>query len=428
MASQREIRRNNVRAGLFTLGAFALGAVVLVILNSSAMSYLFASHNEYTVVFSLNEGVTGINEGSSVRLGGVECGRVTSVELLGTAATSTTASEPYIDVAIQVRNDIQLWSNAVAVRTPPLLGSQAWINISTVGGPDHETITPTKENGEHAVLLSTSGGRIVATPSDGLLTTFVGSNNASTTESILESLEVFAAFLDSKVIDSFDESVRPTLEDARAIVGNVRGDYTGWSENLTSSLENASETLQMVATLVRDNREHVNAVLANAETISEESLSIVTHLQTETIAKVDQALDTGTAALDSAANALRTIDLEVAAAVPTIRSFLQDALAAAGELKLATIEVRRSPWRLLYTPKPGELANENLFAAARGFTLAASDMRVAAESFQAILTRFPEALEADPSLREEVEVYLAESLKRFQIAQKRLFSVIVGNE
>jgi hypothetical protein len=55
-------------------------------------------------------------------------------------------------------------------------------------------------------------------------------------------------------------------------------------------------------------------------------------------------------------------------------------------------------------------------------------MRVAAESFQAILTRFPEALEADPSLREEVEVYLAESLKRFQIAQKRLFSVIVGNE
>ena len=55
-------------------------------------------------------------------------------------------------------------------------------------------------------------------------------------------------------------------------------------------------------------------------------------------------------------------------------------------------------------------------------------MRVASESFQAILNRFPEALNDDPSLRKDVEAYLAESLKRFQIAQKRLFSIIVGDE
>lgn len=428
MASQSEIRRNNVRAGLFTVAAFALGFTVLVVLNSSAMSYFFTSQNTYTVVFTLSEGVTGVTEGSSVRLGGVECGRVTNVALLGTSSTETKDAEPYIDVTIEVRSDIELWSNAVAVRTPPVLGSQAWINISTIGGSDQATIAPTKENGANAVLLSATGGRINASPSDGLLTTIVGSNNAATTESILDRFEAFAEFLDSKILHSFDESIDPALKDARVIVGNVRRDFPGWSEDLSATLKNASETMQMVTKLVKENRDHINELLANAEKMSVEGLEIATHLRTKTLIKVDDALDTGLRALDSAAETLQTIDLEVTAAVPTIRAFLQDALAAAGELKLATIEVRRSPWRLLYTPKPDELAHENLFAAARGFTLAASDMRVASESFQAILSRFPEALNDDPSLRKDVEAYLAESLKRFQIAQKRLFSIIVGDE
>lgn len=428
MASHSDIRRNNVRAGLFTVAAFALGFTVLVVLNSSAMSYLFASQNTYTVVFSLSEGVTGVGEGSSVRLGGVDCGRVTNVALLGTTSTKTKNAAPYIDVTIEIRSDIELWSNAVAVRTPPVLGSQAWINISTIGGSDQETIAPTKENGAKAVLLSADGGRINASPSDGLLTTIIGSSNAATTETILERFEAFAVFIDSKIIESFDESINPALKDARTIVGNVHRDYSGWSENLSTTLKNASETMQMVTKLVKDNRDRVNEILANADNMTAEGLEIATHLRAETLTKVDDALDTGLRALSSAAETLQTIDIEVTAAVPTVRAFLQDALAAAGELKLATIEVRRSPWRLLYTPKPDELAHENLFAAARGFTLAASDMRVASESFQAILSRFPEALEADPSLRADVEAYLAESLKRFQIAQKRLFSIIVGDE
>ena len=57
--------------------------------------------------------------------------------------------------------------------------------------------------------------------------------------------------------------------------------------------------------------------------------------------------------------------------------------------------------------------------------LAASEMRTAASSFQSILQQFPEALDEDPNLRADVERYLADSLKRFQEAQDRLFSVIV---
>ena len=54
----------------------------------------------------------------------------------------------------------------------------------------------------------------MATPGDGLLTTIIGSANASTTKSIIASIESFTAFLDSTVIDAFDGEVAPALGDA----------------------------------------------------------------------------------------------------------------------------------------------------------------------------------------------------------------------
>jgi hypothetical protein len=73
------------------------------------------------------------------------------------------------------------------------------------------------------------------------------------------------------------------------------------------------------------------------------------------------------------------------------------------------------------------LSNENLFAAARDFTIAASEVRVAAQSFQSVMEQFPKSLEQDPELQSAVERFLAESLKRLENAQSRLFSVILGD-
>jgi phage shock protein A len=47
---------------------------------------------------------------------------------------------------------------------------------------------------------------------------------------------------------------------------------------------------------------------------------------------------------------------------------------AGDNLKAATAEIRRSPWRLLYKPAPNEMANLNLYDAARQFAEGASDL------------------------------------------------------
>lgn len=430
MPTKSELKRNNVHAGLFTVIALLVGFAILVILNGTAVSHLFGSYNNYVLKFQLDDGVAGLSKGAEVRVGGLIRGRVTGIKLVGlreytdestrAAGTDAVPAPPSIDVTIELDGDIKLWSNAVAVRTPPVLGTTAWINISTVGGP-HKS--------KNASLLPIDGsGLLDATPGDGLLTTIVGSTNAGTTKEILANIEEFTGFLDGPVINTFNQDIQPTLADAREVMGSFRNDYGGWSNNITTTLDNASETMQTISVLVRDNRQRLSDIVANIDVMTESGVDILNTVEQESLVKVNDALDKGNAAIGDLANMLQVLDLEVASSIPTIRNFLQDALVAAGELKLTTIELRRSPWRLLYTPKPDELAHENLFAASRSFMLASSNMRSAAESFQSILQQFPESLERDPELRADVERWLADSLKRFQEAQERLFSVIIDEQ
>src|SRR5258705_7340940 len=55
---------------------------------------------------------------------------------------------------------------------------------------------------------------------------------------------------------------------------------------------------------------------------------------------------------------------------------------AGNNLKAATAEIRRSPWRLLYKPAKGEMANLNLYDAARQFAEGANDMNDAATALR----------------------------------------------
>ena len=231
-------------------------------------------------------------------------------------------------------------------------------------------------------------------------------------------------------------------------MSDVRRDFGGWSGKISNSLDfvdsaaagldasmqsaqaTAAELradVQLISELIKRNTGRIDDAIMNLELMTEDGVDITNRLKDETLAKVDDALDAGLTAITDISRILQTVDLELASSLPSIRSFLQDILVASGEMKLATIEIRRSPWRILYKPRPGELSNENLFAAARDFTIAASEVRVAAQSFQSVMEQFPESLEQDPKLQIAVERFLAESLKRLETAQSRLFSVIIGD-
>ncbi|MDA0296012.1 MAG: hypothetical protein O3A19_03275 [Planctomycetota bacterium] len=465
MSTGSDLRRNNVRAGFFTLASLVLFFATLVVLNGDWLRAILGNYNRYTVKFDLLDGVGGLNIGSEVRVGGLVRGSVTEINLVGlsevqsgTSGSETTSPSsgtaagsitPSAMVKFQVDEDIELWSNSVAIRTASILGGGSWINISTVGGPNQTTPAPTIMNGTRASLLAADGSATFpATPGDGLLTTMVGSQNSVTTRQILQNVSSMTGFLDQQIEPMFTNDIEPAMADARAIMSDVRNDYGDWSGKIDNSLDSVEaaaagldESMQsanatveevradvrLISELVKRNTGLIDYAIANLKIMTEDGVAITHRFKDETLSKVDDALDAGMIAITDMSQILRTIDFEVAASLPSVRSFLQDVLVASGEMKLATIEIRRSPWRILYKPSPGELGNENLFAAARDFTIAASEVRVAAQSFQSVMEQFPKSLEQDPELQAAVERFLAESLKRLENAQSRLFSVIIGD-
>jgi ABC-type transporter Mla subunit MlaD len=465
MSTGSDLRRNNVRAGFFTLASLVLFFATLVVLNGDWLRAILGNYNRYTVKFDLLDGVGGLNIGSEVRVGGLVRGSVTEINLVGlsevqsgTSGSETTSPSsgtaagsitPSAMVKFQVDEDIELWSNSVAIRTASILGGGSWINISTVGGPNQTTPAPTIMNGTRASLLAADGSATFpATPGDGLLTTMVGSQNSVTTRQILQNVSSMTGFLDQQIEPMFTNDIEPAMADARAIMSDVRNDYGDWSGKIDNSLDSVEaaaagldESMQsanatveevradvrLISELVKRNTGLIDDAIANLKIMTEDGVAITHRFKDETLSKVDDALDAGMIAITDMSQILRTIDFEVAASLPSVRSFLQDVLVASGEMKLATIEIRRSPWRILYKPSPGELGNENLFAAARDFTIAASEVRVAAQSFQSVMEQFPKSLEQDPELQAAVERFLAESLKRLENAQSRLFSVIIGD-
>jgi hypothetical protein len=96
----------------------------------------------------------------------------------------------------------------------------------------------------------------------------------------------------------------------------------------------------------------------------------------------------------------------------------------AGQLKLAAVEVRHSPWKLLYQPKPGEVAHENLYGAARSFATATEDLRAASASLQQAVSQMPDQFRDDPKFRDQLQGQVAEALARYEAAQRRLADVL----
>jgi hypothetical protein len=186
------------------------------------------------------------------------------------------------------------------------------------------------------------------------------------------------------------------LDDGRAAVSEVRG-------------------------IVTDNRPRIDDIAVNVQDITR-------RVREETVDKINGVLDTGQQGLDRAVSILEKVDREFDGWAPEIREALAGARQTAQQLKLASIEVRRSPWKLLYRPDESELEHELLYEAARSFAMAVSDLRAAAESTERLVSNHGQEIAASPELRKQVGDFLTGSLDRYEAAQQKLLDVLLTDE
>ena len=433
MADGSEQVNNNVRAGAFILAALALGISVFVILSGWDP---FESRTPYELSFSVEQGVDGLSAGSDVKVGGLIKGTVTSVSPQFTTQDGTTQFDSIL-VGFNVDNDVTLWSNAQVTRYTPLLGGGAWLNFDSVGFPKG-TDTP-------GGTVIPSGGRLDATTAGGMLATLLGPSNAQKTSNALTNIDEFTVFL-ADIPKTWNADVVPMLDNADAVVADIRQDYQPWSEKVTAFLDridtaavkldealddakpvlaSAQKDLDAIGELLAENGPKLTSGLDNILVMTEDGKEVLAGLKTDTMARLNAILDQGEEGIGSFRSTIDRIDAELAVRMPDISMMLADLRQASAQLKLTSLEVRRSPWKLLYTPSTTEVAHENLYESARSYVMATNELEAAARALREAFDLDSDQQQIDPELRRQVQEYVMDALERYKVAQERLFSEIV---
>ena len=403
---------NNLRAGIFVSTILVLAlAVGFVLLKVD----LFKKYQTLVLQFDTTEGVSGLSRGSEVKVGGLTVGRVISI----TPDIDKNDDLAAINVTIEIMEGIPIrysdtapeGTNAEVIRVGSLVGSTSIINFNTLG--------------QAPAPLLNSGDKLLATRGSGMLTTLVGPANAVRTNEIIKGLAVTAAWLKT-IPEEYRTRVVPTLQNLSTTTANFNQDYETWRKPIGDTLLNAQSFTGNADQLLKDNKAKFTQLMDNTSATMADAKVIASEFKTKGMPALQKLLDQGADAAQSLASSLGQVEQQMPQRLTDLRDFMLDAREIAGQFKLTAIEIRRSPWKLLYQPKPGEVAHENLYSATRAFALATADLKTASASLQAVLAQDANKFNSDENFRKEVRQEVLDSLEKYEAAQRQLFDVLAA--
>jgi ABC-type transporter Mla subunit MlaD len=434
---------NSIRAGIFVGASLLLLSAIAFVLSKTD----FSRKNEYMIRFTTTEGVSGLNVGSDVRVGGMLAGKVVAVM---PDLPKDGEALRFIDVKISLNSDMTLyWSPkpadlprrgtvpdaqwttlaerhaqemklhgeaAMAMRVASLLGNSASINFIRIGSPPAALVKPLNQD---------PTSRIMAFEGGGMLAALVGPDNAQKARQMLNEAADTMAYINEKLPEAYERDIAPMLSNANTMVADIRTSYSErWRGNIDSTLQSAAGAVTRADKLLTDNDPAIRQVLADAAKTLENTRQMTGELSEKGMPKLLAMLDDGASAADSLSKALEQVREAMTSSLPSLKMFLDDSRQVAAQLKLAAIEVRHSPWKLLYQPKEGEVAHENLYDASRSFALATDDLRAAGETLKQAVDRMPGKMESDAAFRTRIQREVLDAMGRYEEAQRHLYDVL----
>lgn len=411
MATQRE----NVRAGVFVLMGVVMGMVGLYLLTD--FRALFEQRQTVRVYYRLDDGLRGLKPGAQVTLGNVPIGEVTHLadfeqdgRIVGQIVT------------LQLPTKYRLYKDARIELDVPTFGSGTKLNITSLGAsterysPDAVLDGMIASNPLAQDVVSNAGidaqrreqvrkiidnvAAITTTLREDLPQITGGAKN------VLAKLEPLVDQAQAAVTD-----VQQTLTDARSVATQLEERSAAWFERIDRITESVDGSTARLNTLLADKDADVRAVI-------DEVRSLTTQLNQDIAPQLK-------AILDDAGTISSEAKLAMVSQRPVIERTLANLQLASGQLKLAMVELRRSPWRLLYRPDKAEIADDNLYDAARSFAMGAAALEATAASLQAVA-----ADPDDPADRDEVAkllTYLQSVFDKFREVEARFIDEAQGN-
>ncbi|MEO0482993.1 MAG: hypothetical protein AAF138_05175 [Planctomycetota bacterium] len=431
--------RNNVLAGAFLLSALALFIATSFIIRQIQLE----PRSTYVVRFSLATGAQGLAKGSVVRLGGQAVGEVDEVRF-----APSEQSPEFVDVEVEIDEDIVLFENAGVYLQRQLLGSGSDLNIASVGDPDTLDAGALQDGDPRLGEGETVMGR--AAPPSFLADAGWGEN-------------------ESQALPRIVRNVEETTADARDFMAETRAWWGQTQPTIDRSLENFESLSAEARALGEDlpgHREEIDRIVANTNAFTErfggfmdradgvadnanagvdqlrgvfaDLDAVVDRNAPEIAATVDASRDTAERlrdvtvpeleqGADEFEEAFARLEEVIAASAPLVRGTLANARIAADQLKLATIEVRQQPWRVFLQPTEKELNRQLLYDAARTYATSVGDLRAASESLEGLLAGEGAARVRTESIN-QITDEIREAFTRYQEAEQLLLDRLIQEQ
>lgn len=422
----RGTQRNNILAGLFIVGSLALG--VAIAFSLASLSGLGPT-TPYVVRFSVMDGAVGLKKGSDVQLGGQLVGKVKSVELAKHVAPDGAMVPEGIDVRVELIKDLVLYKDAKFTLERPLLGSLTTINIWSIG--DQSGKTARLAAGETVV-----GG---LGPPSFLTQAGIGPDTIKMIPEMIGDARDTVRDFRALAADNRPK-IDEAIENVRAITADVRGkmgEWTGSADRIMANAEGFSKRLDPWMTIadeavaggrdftaglnktLEENRPKVDRIVSNAADVTDRfKNTTMDHIDTAVIAGKDAMAEFKTLALN--------VSGLVTEQTPNIEKMLANARLASDQMKLALVEIRAQPWRVLYRPSKKETEQELLYDSARAYAEAVSDLRAVSEALTAMLEASRSGATPEQSRDiEELRTRLKEKFLKYDEVEKKLLDRMI---
>jgi phospholipid/cholesterol/gamma-HCH transport system substrate-binding protein len=342
--------RNALAAGVFMILTIVLIFAITILIKG--VSRFDQAISERQVQFALTDNIGGLRIGDDVRVGGLKVGIIKSIDLIPQSDRSQ-----HIVISFTIPTRIELHKNAHMEVESTVTGT-ADLNIDSLG--------------DGALLADKEP--LVGSP--GSLTTILAS----------------AKSIMPLVHDTIADVKTQTLPRINATIDDIRPRAASTLDKFGATADTGKDALAQIRDLFGDTKSDFRGTMKNLNSATatvDKKLPAVMDDIHEVLDKAKGTVDSITVALEDVKKTVantRDITASGRSIISGNKSKFDAMIAslkiASDNLKAATTEIRHSPWRLLYKPAPGEVANLNLYDTARQFSEGASNLDDAASALR----------------------------------------------
>jgi ABC-type transporter Mla subunit MlaD len=405
-------QKNAFKAGLFIIISIIL--IVAILIAIKGFGSLFEPMASRQASFTLEDNIGGLRVGDDVRVGGFRVGTVRSINVADAGASAD--HQPHIVIHYSIPKKFIIHDDAKLVVETTVTGTSVLNFVSLGKGaelkPD-QTLA-----GQPGTLQTILGSLSSAAPQvDGLLKDV----RSTIVPHIDQTVTKFGA-----AADSFHKTGQDTsklIADLRQQIDPTVKRYDRVADSATRMFDNAGDLFGDIKTDFRSTVAHLNEVSGDMAKRLPGLLDQVDHLVDHLNHTVDgintslsdiQAVFTNAREFTGSARDLLMLNRT------RISGMIDSLKKTSDNLKFASEEIRRSPWRLLYKPKENEMANMNVFDSARQFAQGANSLADTAGALRDAMSLPHPDQKQIQKLMQQLDL----SFSHFQSVEKKLWQSV----